>query len=284
MVLLPTLFVILLIIYPSFELLVQDVLGWRTYTLTLFSTWLVLFLVVWCSLPLPSSILMVGFVYLVRRFAVNLLFPVHAILEWRKLSWQRRRSVGASGIRRCFGSYFRVHDNLETLPRTPYIIVVNYPHDKWEHLALFMLPQRFAFVIKQTRVNTQVGIAKRVPCIAVPREGGQSFDHIQSQVQRHLASGRHIVAYINSESSLHPRHFDRSRTGILRIAQNLNVPVIPLVIDQIVTESDGAIQEQPFHVWLGQPFHIRDVERDVLTLRRYFTQQIQRFHSKKKLF
>jgi len=170
--------------------------------------------------------------------------------------------------------YFRLHHNLDTLRRRPHIIVTNYPNDRAESLALWMLPCTFALVVKSS-VNENLKLHKRIHCVIVP-EGGNAFDATRDAVREALQKGHHVVVYLNNPSPIHSHHYDRYRTGILRIAQELSTPVTPMAIDQFETRW-GLLPEQSFQLRLGKPFYITDVDRDLCALQTFFSTMVKRF-------
>ncbi len=273
----------LLVCFPSLDMLIQDVFGLRTYTLMSLWGWIVSFvLTVLCS-PLPDTTKFTLVLTVLGHYARTILFPLHLVLEWFGIDLHTPRPRVAARMRICFNTYFRLHHNLHMLRKRPHLIVANYPNDRLESFAVFMLSRPFAFVVKAS-VERHFHMSSRVPCILTPdTEQTRAYASVKTQVEEHLAAGRHIFSYINHPSNIHPRHYERYRTGMLRIAQELDIPVTPMAIDQLETGIGGALCEQSFQVWLGEPFYVTDVEHDLQLVQQFFRKQTRRFERYKTL-
>jgi 1-acyl-sn-glycerol-3-phosphate acyltransferase len=264
-------------------MLIQDVFGLRTYTLMSLWGWIFSFiLTVLCS-PIPDGVKCTVLLTVLTHYTRTLLFPLHLVVEWFRTDLKTPRPQLAARMRTCFSTYFRLHHNLHTLRRRPHLIVANYPNDRLESFAVFMLARPYAFVVKSS-VERHFHMSTRVPCILTPdTEHTQAYASTKEQVEEHLAAGRHIFSYINHPSSIHPRHYERYRTGMLRIAQELDIPVTPMAIDQLETGVGGALCDQSFQVWLGEPFYVTDVAHDLHLLQQFFRKQTTRFQRYKSL-
>jgi len=264
-----------IVISPSVEMIVQDQLGLRTYAFTARCFWVIGFQIGMLTLPLPASIRFVLMSTTLLYYLKTLLFPVHVLIEWFRNGPHVSQRVFAARMRKCFRAHFRLHHNLATLGVTPHLILANYPNDRLESFAPFMIARPFAFVIKAS-VDRYLRMSHRVPCILVP-PGGGSYAQIKEDVRAHLAAGRHVFAYVNNPSVMHTRQVDPLRSGMLRIAADLHVPVTPMAIDQFESSAGGALDEQSFVVELGDPFYVTDVEVDLKTLREFLRRKLRRF-------
>jgi hypothetical protein len=56
-----------------------------------------------------------------------------------------------------------------------------------------------------------------------------------------------------------------------------------MAIDQLETGIGGALCEQSFQVWLGEPFYVTDVEHDLQLVQQFFRKQTKRFERYKTL-
>jgi hypothetical protein len=255
-------------------------LGLRTYGLSFQSVWAVGFLAVTAAAPLPGSIRIGIVLATVLYFIRALLFPVQLLVEWFRMVPDAPARPRAMRMMQCFQTYFRLHHNLQTLSRKPHLIVANYPNDRWESFAPFMLSCRFVFVIRAS-VDKYLKMSRRVPCILVP-DTQRSYADILEQAQRYLAQGYHIFSYLNVPSNIHPRHVEPLRTGMLRIAQDLQIPVTAMAIDQIEPNALGGFSEQSFIVHLSRPFYVTDILADRDIVQTYFRRQLRRFATYKK--
>lgn len=277
---LPILFACWIALAPSLDYIVQDRLGLQTYALSFQSLWAAGCIAVTAAAPLPGSIRIGILLTTIVYFAQALLFPVQLLIEWFRMTPDAPARPRAYRMQRCFHTYFRLHHNFQTLSRTPHLIVANYPNDRWESFIPFMLPCRFVFVIKAS-VDKYLGMSRRVPCILVP-DTQRSYKHILDQARSFLAQGFHIFAYLNAPSDLHPRHVEPLRTGMLRIAQDVQIPVTAMAIDQIEPNAFGGFSEQSLIVQLSRPFYVTNLLADRDIVQTYFRHQLRRFAAYKK--
>ena len=264
-----------IVISPSVEMIVQDQLGLRTYAFTARCFWVIGFQIGLLAIPLPASIRFMLMSTTLLFYLKTILFPIHVLLEWFRNGPRVPQQVFAARMRKCFRAHFRLHHNLASLNATPHLILANYPNDRLESFAPFMIARPFAFVIKAS-VDRYLRMSERVPCILVP-PGGGAYAQIKQDVQAHLAAGRHVFAYVNNPSVMHTRQIDPLRSGMLRIAADLDVPVTPMAIDQFEASAGGALDEQSFVVEVGQPFFVTDVDDDVRRLREFLRRKMRRF-------
>lgn len=223
---------------------------------------------------LPAEVKLAVTAVLLAYTGRTIVFPAHVLLEYARLTPDTPPRPRALQMRRCFASYFRLHHNLDTLRKQPHLIVANYPNDRIESFVAWMLPCSFAYVVKQT-VETNLNMRNRVHCIVVP-ESPHAYAATRDAVRDAFARGLHVFTYVNNPSPIDARHFDRYRTGMFRIAQDLGVPVTPMTVDQLEWHN-GVLHEQTFAVQLGDPFRVTDPERDLQATHRWFKRVFARF-------
>jgi hypothetical protein len=271
----PTLFssIVLAFMFPLLDVFTQDMLGLRTYTLTSVWIWVVCALIVFRKYPVIAMSLF-------AFYARNLSFPFELLWILGRKTYDQ--SI-ACPVRACFNRFFRLHDNLDLLQsRPPQILLGNYPNDRFESFLVFMMPVRFVFVIKKSSwYSRRLQIHTRAPCIYV--EDKKSYARAKEEINDYLGRGYFVFAYINNPSSIHPRHYARYRTGMIRIAQEIGIPISPIAFDQIETDSTGRMSDQSLCAHIGESRYVTHVQYTKQDLKQFFQKQTRRFQRLKKL-
>jgi hypothetical protein len=94
------------------------------------------------------------------------------------------------------------------------------------------------------------------------------YNYIKSRVKKNIDKGYDVFAYISRVND--PKFIRPFRTGILRIAQELNIPVTPVVIGRI-KHCLYAIQKQSYKVFSVKSFYVKNPVLDAIKLRRFFS-------------
>jgi 1-acyl-sn-glycerol-3-phosphate acyltransferase len=107
--------------------------------------------------------------------------------------------------------------------------------------------------------------------IIVSRDGG-SFEHIRDQVSRHvLDRGRSVYFY--PSNGFGPYDVQPFRTGMFRIAADLNIPLVPIVFSHL----GGPVfsQDRTIHICIGSEMQSKSFEQLVSHGESFFQ---SRFH------
>lgn len=173
-----------------------------------------------------------------------------------------------------FKSAFRFHDNFRKLPEKPSIIVCNYVWDRLENLASIIIPKDLAIVgaSKFMKISKLNYIVKH---FIIRNENGQCYERMKSEVKNHLDSGRCVFAYVSKIVNRTP-YVSKLRSGMFRIAEELNVQITPISIDYIDSVY-GVIPYQNFYMQVGESFYVKNLEKDMYRTRKFFTERVDYF-------
>lgn len=270
----------LVILFPNLEFFTQDLLKLRTYTLASVALWVIMVLVVGFVSPLSRPVQLMGVIVLWIVFKRHLMFPLHALYIWTRHA--QKNTLLTVPMRYCFQRYFRLYHNLDVLlSRPPHILLANYPNDRFESFAVFMLPVPYAFVMKESSYySTRLKLHSKMHTIFVKDRG--SYSGIKRSIPKHLGNNRFIFGYVNNPSSVHPRHFERYRTGLVRIAIELGVPISLIAFDQFQFDQwTGALSDQSFRVHVSEMFQPRELDASMVHIRTFFQTRMEKFEALK---
>ena len=170
-----------------------------------------------------------------------------------------------------FTRNFRLIENFKDLPKSPSILVVNYCQSRMEFLAFKLIPVDFSFIYAY-RLKNIISIYFDNPIYK--KTDQNSFQDIKKEIQNHTNSGRYIVSYVSIPT--HHLGINRMRSGIFRIAKELNIPITPVCIDYI-HNFFGYIPSQNFQIKIGETFYVQDIQESVNKTRNFYKENLDLF-------
>jgi hypothetical protein len=177
-----------------------------------------------------------------------------------------------------FKSAFHFHDNFGKLPDKPGIIVCNYVWDRLEHLASIIIQRNLA-IIMGTKCVKMSKLNYLVKHFIITNENGNSYERMKLEIKNHIDNGRYVFAYV-SKPVTHDHYITKLRSGMFRIAKELNIPITPLAVDYIDSYY-GVIPYQNFYMHVGETFYVDDVDSDMYRTRKFFTERVEYFKRNK---
>lgn len=178
-------------------------------------------------------------------------------------------------VRELFDTQFNFIHNFEDLPTYPTMLVTNYVYDRLEHIACIVIPHEIAIVMGKAMIDL-ANLDKVVNHLVLrPVEGG-SFKKVKQQVGQMYKQGLSIFTYVTKIS---PKvgYISRIRSGMFTIAKDLGIPVTPIAIDYIHTNSVGAIVPQNFRIIVGKTFMVNSVSESRHRARMFLMEQHKYF-------
>ena len=174
-------------------------------------------------------------------------------------------------------SFNMVYTGFDKLPKNPGIILCNYISDRVENIACILFPIPMTIVMRDWLRN--FGLHKVVKNIIYTYKGGNNFERTKSEVSQHLSKGNHVFSYINKFSG-NPKKILSVKSGMLKIAQSLGVPVTLVAVDFIYT-SFGVITPQKFELVVGDTFEVKSIHESKCKIRKFFSTTLERLYNDK---
>ena len=191
-------------------------------------------------------------------------------------------SLLRTSVRTIFDDLFTVKHNFEELPDKPTIFVLNYPYCIYDYVAAAIIPKDIAYMMADSPLTRSTW--SYVMADAVYRKKkGNSFEDVQNQIRQKLLEGKSILAYVTTKEFKGDNHLyiGRVRTGMMRIAKELDVTITPVVMDSIDTPW-GIISRQNFRIHVGETFKVDDPVSAALRVRKVYTKYLPQFIKNKK--
>ena len=95
-----------------------------------------------------------------------------------------------------------------------------------------------------------------------------------------IKEGRSVFSYVTKTPRLGPTYIQNIRTGMFKLAKELNVPVTLIAIDYI-DSTFGMIHSQNFNIEIGDTFMVDDVNESVYIAKKFFKDKMCKFTSEK---
>ena len=163
---------------------------------------------------------------------------------------------------------FNTHLNKQT------IFVCNYCSDRLENLACILIPKNLAILMRDTLKK----ISKLHKLIKWPiyTKAKNSYENTKNEISKNIKEGRSIFAYVTKTPRLGPIYIQDIRSGMFKLAKELNIPVTLMSIDYIDSKM-GMIQSQNFHIEIGETFMVNDINESVHIAKKYFKNTLKKF-------
>ena len=234
-------------------------------------------------LPIDRNIKIVLLVFYIFIFNINLKFMARIII-WVIKGYngyyisQKDDTVIREDVTDLFKSAFRFRNNFGKLPDKPSIIVCNYCWDRLENLASIIIPRDLAILggnkfMKMSKLNYLVKY------FIITNENGNSYERMKLEIKNHIDNGRYVFVYV-SKSASKTCYISKLRSGMFRIAKELNIPITPLVVD-CIDSYYGVITYQNLYMHVGETFYVDDVDSDMYRTRKFFMERVEYFKRNK---
>jgi hypothetical protein len=245
-----------------------------------------IFCLIWvivASIALPGWSRVIGIILYVL-YRRNLALLIGSIYNIVKLGWFQSvenrpdNELAKRGIRNLLEANFNLHMDFEAMDQTrPSLILANYAQDRLENLACILIPGDIAIVMRDG-FKPFLG---RVVKWSVLTKSKDCYEETKTAIQNHATSGRSVFAYCTSYHTLRPGYIQKIRSGVFRIAQELNMPVTLLCIDYIETGFLWSIPSQNFRMKSSDTFHVTDVRESMHKARVFFRETLGEFSRRK---
>ena len=119
--------------------------------------------------------------------------------------------------------------------------------------------------------------------IPVPSKDS-NYDDIKEQIREHIKT-KSIFVYpemVKKRTDIY--ELCEFRTGIFNIAKELNIPVVPVVIDHIKYGIGGIIpSRRPCQIHIGRPYTINDDDNTINIIREWMSTRLRSMNLTKSI-
>lgn len=169
-------------------------------------------------------------------------------------------------VTKFFQRHFVFKQNFHNLPSKPTIIVSNYVRDRLENIACIMLPIPLCVVMGNGFI-TNIRLHKIVKHVFGTKKTSGEYDIVKDHIKDKLNNGISIFSY--SVRPFIDNHIGKVRSGMFRIAKELGVTITPVYFDHIDYKY-GSILEQNYSIVVGDSFYVKNIEKDVYRVKKFF--------------
>lgn len=218
----------------------------------------IILIFLWKRLKIPHRIIFLSLLLILWTNTIE--FWITTIIIIGNGILTKNRDIPRYLIRKCYMDSFHFIDNFNKFPKKNSIIVANHPHNLFDYVAFKMLPMKVAimagglhYLVKWTQEKDH--------WILYNLYKKNNFDEIKNKVKEKIKE-MPILMFIENTSKVHMNRNGRLiaplRHGVFHIAQQLNIPITPMVIDRIDSRF-GMIHQQPFRMIVGDTVMVDDV-------------------------
>lgn len=176
-----------------------------------------------------------------------------------------------------FNDIFTLKTDFENLTTKHTIFIANYPESYVEYLTIMLIPKKMSIVMRGN------AIVKEFVDKPIKKCGDEhNYEKIKKQIKNSLEKNS-VFGYCTKYEP-HKLFKLKMRTGLLRIAKELNSTITPIVFDIIDIDVFGRIKQQNYQIYIGNSFYVSDIEKDVKTVRKLFKDKLKEFKQSKYVF
>jgi hypothetical protein len=171
--------------------------------------------------------------------------------------------------------------DFKNIPKCNSIFVINYPKIYYESFAILLLPKDLTIAMQDKLLCKLFCDNFLYKPVYRKKKYGKSYKDVKRQIKQRIKENVSVAGLVSTEDT----KLARIRTGLFRIARELNIPVTPVVIDTIDIAVDFRIVKQNFQIYVGESFYVSDnVYNDTYRVRKLFKEKMQLFKDTKYVF
>jgi hypothetical protein len=187
------------------------------------------------------------------------------------------KSIGDKKIKNAvvdmFSHLFNLQRDFTNLPKENTIFVANYPENYYDCFSTMLIPKNLAIIMENNIANKFIWDSKINKSIF--RKNGD-YNFTKNQIENSIKNNFSVLGYC-----MKPRRLLTTiRTGLFRIAKELNVSITPVVFDTIII-SNFKIIKQNFRIYIGESFYVNEPEKDIKIVKKIFKKKISEFKENK---
>jgi len=189
-------------------------------------------------------------------------------------------SVFRKIVHNLFNNTFNLKFNFKKLPDKPSIFVCNYCSDRLENIACILIPKDMGILMLHTLKNiSKLNKLIKWPVYTYKKD---SYEKTKKEVIKHIKEGRSIFSYVSKTPRMGPTKIQNMRSGMFRLAKELNIPITLVAIDYIDINF-GIIPYQNFNIVIGDTLYVDDVKDSVIIAKNFFKKMMIKFEKTKYL-
>lgn len=168
------------------------------------------------------------------------------------------------------------------IPDEPTIYVANYPCNFIECFTSVLIPQDIAVVMGDNIMTRSTWSLVLSDVIYRKKKYGKSYKDVKKQIIKKIQKGKSVLGYVTTHSLKGNKaiYLGRVRTGLFRIAKELDIKITPIVFDTI-DHQYGRILQQNYQIKICDSFKVKDVNKYVLRVKKIYTETLRKFKNEK---
>lgn len=169
---------------------------------------------------------------------------------------EKIRKIFQSNIKNIYSNVLNLKINYQSpIENNRVIYVLNYPANHFEYLLIGLFKAKLI-----ARKFSQAGPLKFFSQLIYNKDNYlevnkniSNYNTIKEEIANYQKS---VIAYVeNQRYREHIYKLTPLRTGMFHISHELNIPIIPIVIDHIKYSLDGRLSNKPLNIFIGPQFN-----------------------------
>ena len=265
-------------IIPSIKMFGDVYYTFAVYTIILF----IIFLILLCDFNIKIKLAVIFSILILYRKNIYMTSGTfYTIIKegyFNSLHNRKDDKVLRDAVYKIFNKNLKLKLDFSKLPDKPTIIVCNYCTDRLENLACILIPKDIAILMRDTL--KKISKLHRLIKWPIYTKEKNSYENTKKEVCKNIKEGRSVFSYITKTPRLGPTYIQNIRTGMFKLAKELNVPVTLIAIDYI-DSTIGMIKSQNFNIVVGDTYDIVDINDSVYRAKKFFKDMLCKFAAEK---
>lgn len=265
-------------IIPSIKMFGDVYYTFAVYTIILF----IILLLLLCDFNIKIKLAVIFSILILYRKNIYMTSGTfYTIIKegyFNSLHDRKDDKVLRDAVYKIFNKNLKLKFDFSKLPDKPTIIVCNYCTDRLENLACILIPKDIAILMRDTL--KKISKLHRLIKWPIYTKEKNSYENTKKEVYKNIKEGRSVFSYITKTPRLGPTYIQNIRTGMFKLAKELNVPVTLIAIDYI-DSTIGMIKSQNFNIVVGDTYDVVDINDSVYRAKKFFKDMLCKFASEK---
>lgn len=156
-----------------------------------------------------------------------------------------------------------------SFPSFPTLIIANYVYDRYENFLCITLPVEMSILMRD-RCGFLGNMVKHV----IYTQEKNNFEYAKREIYETISNGMSVFVYVTTPSSATKGKILRMRSGMFKIAKELNIPITPVYFDYFNLDTIGRITNRTISIRIGDTSYVNDVKTSMSDTLSFFERYI----------
>lgn len=164
-------------------------------------------------------------------------------------------------------------ENFKDISKQNSIIMCNYPYEVPEYLVQWLIPRKITVIVIEELGNMMKKLGADVILV---KKGKNNFDNIRKEIKEKIKHNSLFFYFNDPNSRCYKYDLGKIKSGVIKIAQELKIPITPIVVD-FIYNNFGAVYKQDFRIEVGKTELVKNYIIYIHNIKRYYKKIMNKF-------